>query len=90
MGMPDLLKFVCVAIAFSVAVWLVLVPGPVTRRRCANCDHSNFVHDPVTGRCRSRVDAAVHVAHGTADSDFGSEQAVRDTRCRCSDFLGPG
>ena len=80
----QLTTLVFVTIAFAVAVWLVLAPGPVTRRRCANCEHSNLVHDPIAGRCRGRVGAGIAVGGAAARDD----SPARNVRCGCSDFAG--
>ncbi|WP_227982250.1 hypothetical protein [Nocardia spumae] len=80
MDWPHMLRFVGVTVAFSVVLLVILVPRRVKRRLCSTCGHSNIVHDPVSGRCRSAVDAGLLIAcEGT-----GGRQA---TRCRCRCFL---
>lgn len=83
MDWPHLLRFLGITVAFTALLLLILVPRKVTRRLCAHCGHSNIVHDPVSGRCRSAVVAGVLVS-----SDGGAPSAAM--RCRCQDFLGEG
>ncbi|WP_036505623.1 MULTISPECIES: hypothetical protein [Nocardia] len=81
MDWPHLLRFVGVTVAFSALVLLILVPRKVTRRLCSHCGHSNIVHDPVSGRCRSAVDAGVLVSR-----DRGAGLPTQP--CRCQDYRG--
>ncbi|MEU6564857.1 hypothetical protein [Nocardia nova] len=80
MDWPHVLEIAGATVA-TAAVALVVVPRKVNRRLCAGCGHSNIVHDPVSGRCRSSVDAGLALPR--AD---GADR--RAARCRCAGFRG--
>ncbi len=73
-----MLEFAGVTVA-TAAVVLVVVPRKVSRRLCSRCGHSNIVHDPVSGRCRSSVDAGLALPYAS-----GADR--RAARCRCEGF----